>query len=332
MENKLIYITQAWTLSRKDNTLFFENETTKKVIPIIWVEQIYCLSEVSVNSKLLAYLTQNKITLHFCNYNEYYIWSYVPKESYVSWKLLIAQVDHYSDSIKRLKIARAFVNWIGENILFTLKHYQRHWKDVNSIMKNIKTLMKELENCYDITQILSLEGGIWQNFYSSFKFFLPENFLIISRNKRPPDNPMNAMISFWNSLLYTYTLSKIYHTQLNPSLAYLHEPSERRFSLSLDISEVFKIPLVFWNIFYLINKNIININHFDQDLNLALLNDEWRKIFCRNWDERLSKTIDHPIFNKKVSYWTLLKYDCYKLIKHFLGEQDFVPFSLEKNF
>lgn len=59
----------------------------------------------------------------------------------------------------------------------------------------------------------------------------------------PPDNMINSLISFVNTLIYTKVLSEIYHTQLNPTISYLHEPGVRRFSLSLDIAEVFK-PLI----------------------------------------------------------------------------------------
>ena len=69
------------------------------------------------------------------------------------------------------------------------------------------------------------------------------------RVKRPPDNPINALISFGNTLLYTKTISAIYRTHLDQRISYLHEPSEGRFSLSLDISEVFKPVIVYKTIF-----------------------------------------------------------------------------------
>jgi CRISPR-associated protein Cas1 len=160
---------------------------------------------------------------------------------------------------------------------------------------------------------------LWQIFYGSFKYILAEEFEFETRKRRPPDNPMNALISFGNSLLYAYTLSKIYHTQLNPTISYLHEPSERRFSLSLDLCEVFKVPLVFGTIFTLVNKKMLQVEkHFDQQLNFALLNEEGRKIFARERDKRLEKTLFHPILKKNTSYGSMIKYDCYKLIKHLL--------------
>lgn len=330
MENKLLYITQSWNISRKDNTLFFENEKIKKIIPIVWIEQIFCLWEVTINSKLLQYLTENKIIVHFFNYHWYYSWTYYPRESYVSWKLFINQIKYYENNDLRLKIASNIVLWIAENMEHLLRHYQRHWKDIVGYIDKIKQEVLWIWLRKNIKEILFIEWTIWDIFYQSFKEFLPDEFKLNKRIRRPPDNPINALISFGNSVLYTYTLSKIYHTQLNPTISYLHEPFERRFSLWLDISEVFKLWLVFWNIFNLINKKIITVEkHFISELNYSVLNEDGRKIYLRYWDERVQDTINHPKLNRKVSYWTLIKYDCYKLIKFLMWEESFKPFSLK---
>ncbi len=74
------------------------------------------------------------------------------------------------------------------------------------------------------------------------------------RVKRPPDNPINALVSFGNTLLYTKTISSIYETHLNQTISFLHSPREGRFSLSLDISEAFKPIIVFKTIFDLVGK------------------------------------------------------------------------------
>ena len=331
MENKILYITQPWKLSRKDNTLLFENEKVKKVIPIVGIEQIYALAEITVNTKLLQFLSENKITLHFFNYYWFYSGSYVPKESYVSGNLLIKQVEYFNNHTKRIKIAKAIVKWIWENICFLLLHYQKHWKNVADFIKKIKEKIKQLNRVEDIKQVLFLEWSIWDIFYSSFWKFLPKDFIIKQRVKRPPNNAMNALISFANSVLYTYTLSKIYHTQLNPTISYLHEPFERRFSLALDISEVFKIPLTFWIIFNLVNRGMLKLHkHFEEKLNFAYLNMEGRKIFLKAWNKKIQQTFMHPKLKRKVSYGSYIKLDLYKLIKHLLEEEEFIPFNLER--
>jgi len=330
MENKILYITQSGKLSRKDNTLLFENEKIKKVIPIIWLEQIYCLSEISINSKLLSYLAENKIVVHFFNYYGYYTWSYYPRESYVSWKLLIEQVRHYENLNKRLIIAKNIVKWIWKNAIYMLYHYKRHWKNVDKYINSIKTLLNEVNFQKDIFQVLNVEWSIWSIFYESFQQFLPDIYHINKREKRPPLDPINALISFGNSVLYSFVLSKIYLTQLNPTISYLHEPFERRFSLALDLAEAFKFPLVYSVIFNLINRKILKIDkHFERNLNYTLLTNEWRKIFLKFWDKKIKETFLHPKLKRKVSYWTYIKLDAYKLIKHLIWEQEFIPFNME---
>jgi len=331
MNNKILYITQSGTLSRKDNTLLFKNEKIKKVIPIIWIEQIYCLWEITINSKLLQFLGQNKITIHFFNYYGYYSWTYYPKESYVSWKLFVKQVENYTNLEKRLKLAKSIVNWIWKNQIYLLKHYYKHWKSVKRYISAIENNLKRLPTADNPNQVLMIEWASWDLFYNSFKYFLPEDFVLNKRVKRPPDNPINALISFWNSVLYTYTLSKIYHTQLNPTISYLHEPFERRFSLALDLAEVFKMPLVFSVIFSLVNKWSLKVEkHFLQEVNFAVLNEEWRKIYLKAWDEKIQKVIKHPKLWRNISYGSLIKLDAYKLIKYLMeDEAEFTPFDLE---
>ena len=85
---------------------------------------------------------------------------------------------------------------------------------------------------------------------------------------------VNSLISFGNSMMYSTVLTELYNTQLNPTISYLHEPAERRFSLSLDLSEIFKPIFVDRLIFYLVNKKMITKKDFNQDLNCCLLNDK----------------------------------------------------------
>ena len=189
-----------------------------------------------------------------------------------------------------------------------------------------KMLKKEIH----IKQILFIEGQIWSRFYDSFKHFLPEDFLINKRVKRPPDNPMNALISFGNTLLYTKTITAIYHTHLNQSISYLHEPREARFSLSLDLSEAFKPILVFRTIFELVNRKKLQVaKHFKKSLNYALLNEDGKKIFLEAFENRINEKFKHAKLKRFVSYNTAIKLDGYKLIKFLVEGKEFIPFLLK---
>ena len=191
--------------------------------------------------------------------------------------------------------------------------------------------MKKIENAESIEEVMSYEGEIWARFYASFQYFLPQNFVMNKRVKRPPDNPINALISFGNTLLYTKTVSAIYRTHLDQRISFLHQPAERRFSLSLDISEVFKPVIVFKTIFDLVNNRRLQVEkHFDRNVNYCLLNEEGRKIFVEAFEKRIESVFLHPKLRRKVSYRTAIKLDCYKLIKSILEDQEFRPFSLKE--
>lgn len=117
-------------------------------------------------------------------------------------------------------------------------------------------------------------------FYDSFKYFLPEDFVMNKRVKRPPDNPINALISFGNSILYSRTITQIYNTHLNQTISFLHEPRESRFSLSLDLSEVFKPVVVYKSIFELVNNRKIQVDkHFVKNSITAYLMIQVKNIY-----------------------------------------------------
>ena len=325
------YITSMGELTRKDNSLCFRKNNRNVYIPVENTKEIFCLSEVSINSKLLDFLSNNNIVLHFFNYYGGYSGSFYPRNHYNSGKLLLKQVEAYNT--KRMVIAKAFVEGIGRNIDETLYHYYKHnKKEVKGTIDWIRDdMVKNIGQADNIKQLLQIEGEIWQRFYGDFKYILPEDFIMNRRMKRPPDNPINALISFGNSLLYAKTITAIYNTHLDQRISFLHELAERRFSLSLDISEAFKPIIVFKTIFDLVNNRRLQVEkHFDKKFNYCLLNEEGRKIFITAFEERLETIFLHKKLKRKMTYRTAIKLDCYKLIKFILEDKEFVPFNLKE--
>jgi CRISPR-associated protein Cas1 len=146
-----------------------------------------------------------------------------------------------------------------------------------------------------------------------------------SRTKQPPKDPVNALISFGNSLMYTAILSELYKTVLDPTVSYLHEPSTKRFSLSLDFAEIFKPLVVDPLILTLLNKRRIQEKHFETEGDAVYLNEEGRKIFIAAFDEKMQTTIKHRKLNRNVSYRYLIRLEAYKLIKHVIGDETYKP-------
>lgn len=329
MSKESYYIFSSGELKRKDNsiTLYKEN-VLKKDIPIERIKDIYVFSEVVYNSKLFEFLGSNGINVHMFNYYDYYVGSFYPKENKISGKLLVAQVMHYTDKEKRVKIAKEFIIAASFNILRNLKYYQNRGKELNIFIDEIEKLRIKLNECKTIEEIMGIEGNIRKVYYSSWKIIINQEIDFEKRIKRPPDTMVNVLISFLNSVLYAKTLSIIYQTQINPTISYLHEPGTKRFSLTLDICEVFKPLIVDRTIFSLLNKNIINEKDFVKEDYYLRIKEEGMKKVLKELEEALKRTIMHKKIKRNVSYEHLIKLELYKLIKHLLEEQEYQGFKI----
>lgn len=324
------YIMKSGRLSRHENTVYFENEKAgiKKAIPIEKIDSIFAFGELDMNTKLVNFLAQNGISIHFFNYYGFYTGSFCPRKRLVSGNLVVKQAEYYLNGAKRLELAKEFIRTAIHNIGKNLLHYKNEGKDVDGAMSYIEGELVNLEAAKDIPQLMSAEGRARDTYYRSFGSFLRPGFeMTAGRVKRPPDNPINCMISFGNSLAYRTVLSEIYATQLDPTISFLHEPGERRFSLSLDISEVFKPIIVDRLVFSMINNRLIDPEkHFMKELNFCYLNEEGRKLFVQQFDEKLRTTIRLNELKRNVSYRKLMEIECYKLMKHILGEKAYSGF------
>jgi CRISPR-associated protein Cas1 len=329
---KSYYLFNPGRMSRKDNTLKFVptdeegNEGTAKYIPVETVDNFYTFGSLDANSALYNFLGKEQISVHFFDYYEHYTGSFMPKDYLLAGKMIIAQANNYATQKKRILLARKFVEGAAFNMLKNLRYYNNRDKDTSVQMSRIENLMECISYAEAIDELMGLEGNIRMAYYEAFDVII-NDFEMGNRAKQPPSNEVNAMVSFVNSMCYTLCLDMIYHTQLNPTISFLHQPGERRYSLSLDISEIFKPLLADRLIFSLLNKKQIRKNDFDSTVNSCLLKESGRKTIVKAWDEKLNETIKHRSLGRNVSYKHLVKLECYKLSKHILGIEDYKPFK-----
>ncbi len=324
---RTIYIFSDGELKRKENTLYFETNEGKKFIPVENTAEIFIFGEVTINKRLLEFLTDSEIILHFFNYYGYYVGTFYPREHLNSGYMILKQAEHYLDQEKRMLLARKFVDGAIENMKKVLVYYENRGKPLSPFLEKLESLSHGLQNCRDTEQLMAIEGNVREQYYYSFDLILDnEHFIFEGRTRRPPKNRLNALISFGNSLLYTVCLGEIYHTHLDPRIGFLHSTNFRRFTLNLDVAEVFKPIITDRLIFSLINKGIIKQSHFESKLDGIVLNEKGREIFVKEMDERLKTTIHHRKLDRNVSYRTLIRLELYKIEKHLMGEEDYEPF------
>lgn len=319
------YLIQSGKLTRHENTVYFENENIRRILPIHKISSIYAYGMLSLSSGVTQYLCKEKVPIHFFNYYGFYSGTLYPREKLVSGNVIIEQSRAYLDNENRLYIAKRFVEGAVKNILRNIEYYQKAESTLKKYNDEIRGILTDLENTATIPEVMHIEGAIRDKYYSFIDEIMPEGYKIIKRTRMPPENRMNTLISFGNSLVYTTVLSEIYNTQLNPTISYLHEPYERRFSLSLDLAEIFKPILADRVIFKLVNKNMLDDKCFRSELKDVMLTDKGKKLFLKEYNDRLATTITHKALGRKVSYKRLIRLESYKLIKHLLGEKKYKP-------
>lgn len=212
-------------------------------------------------------------------------------------------------------------------MLKNLKYYNNRGKDLEPLIEIIEKHRTKLYNTSEIDELMGIEGNIRQVYYEAFNLII-NDFEMGGRTKQPPKNEVNALISFTNMLCYSQCLRAIHHTQLNPTISFLHSPGERRYSLALDLAEIFKPIMVDRTIFKVLNKREIQKKDFDVKLNKVLLKNAGKKTLINAFENRLDETIQHRTLKRKVSYKHLIKLECYKLAKHCLEMEEYKPFKI----
>ncbi|MEW5323216.1 type I-B CRISPR-associated endonuclease Cas1b [Geobacillus thermoleovorans] len=328
---KTLYIFQNGELRRKDNSLYFETEERKRYIPVENTNDIYIFGEVDVSKRFLEFAAQKEIIVHYFNHYGYYVGSFYPREHLNSGHVVLKQAEHYIDPGKRLELARLFVQGSIRQMERVLKYYRPRLSEPEKLEKALQSIEQEavkLDQAETVEQLMAVEGHIREAYYASFDAIIRHpDFVFDKRTKRPPHNRLNALISFGNSIVYTMCLSEIYKTYLDPRIGFLHSTNFRRFSLNLDIAEIFKPIIVDRLIFALVNKKMLSSKHFEKLTNGIVLNEEGRKLFVSELEKKMQTTVQHRHLGKSVSYRRLIRLELYKVQKHILGEKTYEPYA-----
>ena len=317
------YLFNPGRISRKDNTLKFVTLDQEgkvgatKYLPIEGIEALYIFGSIDANSAVFNFLGKKRVPVHFFDYYEHYTGSFQPKDYLLAGKMQVEQTKAYLDAERRMHLARNFVKGASFNMLKNLRYYHKRKTNMEMMLLQMEQLRDKIDAMDNVPELMGIEGNCRQVYYQAFEYIV-DGFSMTHRTRQPPSNELNALISFGNMMCYSLVLDQIYHTQLNPTISFLHEPGVRRYSLALDIAEVFKPILVDRTIFRLTNKREIKTEHFERQLNGCYLKESGRKIFIRVFEEKLKETIKHRSLNKKVSYKHLVKLECYKIAKYIL--------------
>ncbi len=193
-----LYIFSNGELKRQANTLYFEGDKgSRKYIPVENTSTMMIVGEVTINKKLMEFLSQNEILLHFFNYFGYYVGTYYPREHYNSGFMILKQAEHYLDEERRLRLALKFVEGASANMLRVLKYYNARDSNLDGSIKEIEDLQAKMAEQKGVEELMAIEGNMRDRYYGAFNDIIKdEDFSFEKRTKRPPRTKLNALISF----------------------------------------------------------------------------------------------------------------------------------------
>ncbi|NWF89090.1 MAG: type I-B CRISPR-associated endonuclease Cas1 [Ignavibacteriaceae bacterium] len=295
----------------------------KKYIPIESIESILTFGSVRFNSRFLYFLSQNQIPLHVFSIKGNYAGSFIPSERNNSGSILISQVLLFRNQLKRLDVAKQFVLSAIGNAQANLKYHFNRGAHLSDFMQSLDEIKEYVTRADSITELMGLEGTAKKCYYSAWAkiFKFPVEFT--SRVKNPPNNLINALISYGNMIVYSVCLNEIYHTRLYPEIGFLHEPGEAKLSLSYDIAEIFKPLITDRTIFKVINKNMISENDAVIKNHKCILKKSARITFAQEIENKLLTKIQIEGKEKKITYRRLIREECYKLLNYILNQEKY---------
>lgn len=323
---KTLYLYKSGILSQKDYSLVLQTKNNVTYIPIQQIDEIICFSEITLNKRVLTLLNKFQVTISFFNFYGNYIGRYTPKE-YINGKVLFKQVAAYQDSNKRFYISRKILTASLHNENAVLKYYAKKGRDLEKQITAINDFNNELFKCKTVDELMIFEANAKQMYYSAFDIILnSETFKFCKRSKNPPENEINAMLSYGYALLYSHYLSVLDRSSLHPQISFIHSLEKNCDSLHFDLADVTKAVIVDRLVLRLIRKNQVKIEMFEYKGNRCFLNKSGVEFFVREFDKQLQQTVN--VNNKYYSYKSLISREVHLLSEYIKAEENYSPYLM----
>lgn len=300
----------------------------REYLPVHQVESLYCFGETAFSSPVLRLMGREGIPVHFFDFYGMYYGSFYSRESDQSAPVVLSQARHYLDVQRRLKMVRTLVGASLNNMDRLLDCYDTEQCNLTRQRMHIKEMQSDVGAATSIKRIGGAEGFARRCYYAAMKKIVdPVRFE--GRVVRPPDCLINALLSFGYALLYTQLTSEAFRAGLSPFISFVHEPRERRCSLSLDLADIFKPLMVDRLVIDLVRQGAITEHTHAQRRNDGVyLTLEGTKIFAARYDQWLRNTLHHPRYKRSVSLRALLRLECTHLAAYIHQGTPYEPCTL----
>jgi CRISP-associated protein Cas1 len=317
----------------------------KEHVPLIKIDEVVVMGEVTMTASALHMLLERNIEITFLSHFGQFKGRLSPAFS-KNAILRMAQYRAHLDMTKRCELARRFVIGKLSNQRTMLQRYQRRQSDaeMKQAIEQITSLLQQLaalrldsvripqrlatgDNSVagtPLEAILGMEGAGSAAYFSCFgKLFSdPSQWPFPGRIKRPPTDPVNALLSFGYTLLTNKVASAVQLVGFDHFVGYLHSSFYGRPALALDLVEEFRPIIVDSIVLTMLNNRMLTPRDFVEELGAYNLKQEKRKVFFTKLEERLNEEVQHPLFGYKTTYRRCVELQARLLAKYLTGEID----------
>ena len=309
-----LFVSKDCRLRREDSTLVVTTgRSTRRRVPIEGLRHIVIAGEAQLTTAVLGLCGRSGVRVTILDWRGNVTGCFEPKGTPSSGKVHLLQAKHASDPELRMKLAKAFVHGAGANILANLRY--RVWRgarDVAPICRKIEHILGRLAEAETSESLMGFEGQIRSFYYDAWSL-VDQRLSFGPRRRRPPNNPMNCLISWFNGLAYSLVRNEIAKTHLDDSISFLHSSQESRSSLSLDLSEVFKPAICDTLIFEVVLRDEIEDRWFHQEDGVCRLSESGRRATLERWVRKIEDR------GASESFRELVRAEALAVERHVLG-------------
>lgn len=324
---------QGAYLKKRDERLIVElNKETVRDIPLVNLEQVVCFGNVQVSSQTLALLLEQNVDLCFLTLHGKFRGRLVGEVAR-NGRLRQAQWRVAGDEKAELGLAARFVLGKLRNQRALLMRHARQYESekeggLRVAAETLADGMRALATASSLDMLRGIEGEAAAVYFGAFGLLLRQSgFAFMTRERRPPCDPVNALLSFTYTLLMNELLGAIHTVGLDPYVGFLHAERQGKASLSFDLMEEFRASFADTLVLAIINNRILAPDDFETDLGVCTLKETARRRFLEQYEEKKQTEIKHPLFGYRVTYRRCFELQVRQLAKFLVGEiPNYIPF------
>lgn len=341
-----LYLTEQYASVRVDDETLVVNipanremarQASKVRVPLNKVSHVVVMGNITLTTPVFHELSARGVEVNFLTPYGTFIGRLWGKEhKHAQHRML--QCRAHDDPTTALYLSRVTVRAKLQNQRAQLKRSNRGRQD-----EDLTAAIRQLDHCVTeldalphedhapenpsrpqagtvMGSLMGLEGSGAAAYFRGLTCLLDDDWGFRGRRKRPPTDPINALLSYGYTLLSSHTMAAIAIVGLDPYIGYLHGIRHGKPALALDIMEMFRTPIVDSVVLTLANTGAIRLSDFTETLGAWRLNDRGRRVFLERFAERLNTEIQHPVFKYRTSYQRSLELQARLLSRWLQGE------------